>query len=74
MVAKNKTQRKNIKSYRREGPRNFEGKPIRITPYLTAEILKSNDTFQTLRENNCQSILLCSTKLLFKIKEERPSR
>jgi hypothetical protein len=52
----------------------YKSKPIRVTADFVAETLKAkstwNDTFQALKENNCQPRLLCPAKLSFIIEGE----
>jgi hypothetical protein len=56
-----------LKAVRERGQVTYKGKPIRITPDFSPEIMKARrswtDVIQTLREHKCQPRLLYPTKL-----------
>jgi hypothetical protein len=63
-----------LKAVREKGQVTYKGRPIRITPDFSPEIIKARrfqaDVIQTLREHKCQPGLLFPAKLLITIHGE----
>ena len=63
-----------LKVIREKGQVTYKGRPIRITPDFSPEIMKARrsraDVIQTLREHKCQPRLLYPAKLLITIDRE----
>jgi hypothetical protein len=63
-----------LKSSRQKHHVTYKGKPIRVAAGFSAETIKAgrarNNVFQALKENSCQSRLLCTAEINF-INERR---
>jgi hypothetical protein len=70
-----KNKERMLKTAREKDQVTYKGRPIRITPDFSMEILKvrraQTDVLPTLRDHRCQSILLYPTKLLITIDREK---